>query len=112
MRTFVKTMMSGVQVSKHAMSRFIARTGAEIADERTAMIAVLRAFSKARRIRFKDGYMVSRIISNQFTEADYYWVSDLVFVVTRQKPRTIVTVEKLWGKSLNRDFFLLDDEGR
>ena len=108
MRLFVKAMMSGVQITDHAVSRFIERTAADIPDKQTGRVAVLRAFSKARKIRFQRGYMVRRIMSNDFTEADYYWGSDLVFVVTRAEPQTIVTVEKLWGKSLNRDFFLAD----
>ena len=108
MRVFVKTMMSGVQVTDHAVGRFIERTSADISDKQTGKIAVLRAFSKARKIRFRTGYMVTRIINNDFKAADYYWVSDLVFVVTRDKPQTIVTVEKLWGKGLNNDFFFED----
>jgi hypothetical protein len=109
MRIFVKTMMSGVQVSDHAVQRFIERTNAEISNKTTGRVAVLRAYSKARRIRFRSGYMVTRLISNDFSETDYYWVSDLVFVVTKRKPQTIVTVEKLWGKSLNKDFFYADE---
>jgi len=109
MRVFVKTMMSGVQVSDHALHRFIERTSPDIADKKTGRVAVLRAFSKARRIRFRSDYMITRLISNDFSEADYYWVSDLVFVVTNRKPQTIVTVEKLWGKSLNKDFFYADE---
>ena len=64
MRVFVKTMMSGVQVTDHAVSRFIERTGADISDKQTAKIALIRAFSKARKIRFRSNYMVSRIINS------------------------------------------------
>ena len=108
MRVFVKTMMSGIQITDHAVIRFIARTDADISDKQTGRIAVLRAFSKARKIRFKDEYMVTRILNNSFKGVDYFWVSDLVFVVTKDKPQTMVTVEKLWGKALNKDFFFTD----
>jgi len=108
MRVFVKTMMSGIQVTDHAVSRFLERTGADISDKQTAKIALIRTFSKARKIRFRPAYIVSRIINNNFKAACYYWVSDLVFVVTEEEPQTIVTVEKLWGKDLNKDFFFAD----
>ena len=47
-------------------------------------------------------------MNNDFKTTDYYWVSDLVFVVSDVKPHTILTVEKLWGKRLNKDFFYVD----
>ncbi|HCE42867.1 MAG TPA: hypothetical protein DET40_04915 [Lentisphaeria bacterium] len=109
MRVYVKAMMSGVQVTRHAVIRFIERSGSAIPDEQTGRVAVIKAFSKSRRIRFRTEFMVTRLINNDFQDVDYYWVSDLVFVVTRLKPRTIVTVEKLWGKGLNKDFFLVEE---
>jgi len=109
MRVFIKTIMAGVQVTDHAALRFIERVTSGI-DIETARVAVLRAFSKARKIRFKDEYMFRRFWNNNFEEADYYWNSDLVFVTTRKEPKTILSVEKLWGKSLNKDFFLADDQ--
>jgi hypothetical protein len=108
MKVFIKTLMSGVVVTKHAINRFNERSGSDIRDEHVGRIAVLKAFSKARRIRFCPGFTIMRIMNNDFKAADYYWVSDLVFVVTSGKPQTIVTVEKLWGKSLNKDFFFVD----
>lgn len=108
MRMFIKTFMSGVVVSKHAIKRFIERTAPDIRDEQAGRIAILKAFSKARRIRFRPGFMIARIIDNDFKEAAYYWVSDIVFVVASGKPKTIVTIEKLWGKNLNKDFFFVD----
>lgn len=108
MRVFIKTLMRGVVVTKHAINRFIERTGSDIRDEQVGRIAVIKAFSKARRIHFRPGFMLMRIMNNDFKAADYYWVNDLVFVVIGEKPQAIVTVEKLWGKSLNKDFFFLD----
>jgi hypothetical protein len=110
MRVFIKTLMSGVKVSTHAVFRFIERTAAAISDEQVGRVAVLRAFSKARKIRFRPGFTVTRILTNDFREADYFWVSDLVFAVTREEPPTIVTVEKLWGKSLYEDFFFAEPD--
>jgi len=108
MRVFMKTLMSGVIVTDHAISRVIKRTGSDVRDEQVARIAILKSFSKARRIRFNPEFMIRRIMNNDFKTADYYWVSDLVFVVSDVKPHTILTVEKLWGKRLNKDFFYVD----
>jgi len=108
MRVFIKTLMSGVVVTKHAINRFIERSGSDIRDEQVGRLAILKAFSKARKIRFRPGFMIARIIQNDFKETEYYWVSDLVFVATCENPKAIVTVEKLWGKSLNKDFFYVD----
>jgi hypothetical protein len=108
MRVFVKTLMSGVEVSDHAVNRFIERTSADISDKKVGRVAILRAFSKARKIRFQPGYMVTRTINNEFKDAEYYLINDLVFVVTKDEQRTIVTVEKLWEKRLNIDFFFCE----
>jgi len=110
MRTLMKGIMSGVEVSDHAVSRYIERTKSDISDTQTGKIAVLRAFSKARKIRFRSQHMLNRLANHDFAEADYYWLNELVFVVGRREPRAIVTVEKLWGKKLNEDFFLDEDE--
>lgn len=55
--------------------------------------------------------MFKRFWNNNFEEADYYWISDLVLVATKKEPKTILTVEKLQGKAFNKDFFLADDQG-
>ncbi|MBU2964926.1 hypothetical protein Q4508_15235 [Amphritea sp. 2_MG-2023] len=107
MRSYTKGMMLGVEVSRHAVNRYIERTKADIDDFDRGRVAVIRAFSKAKKIKFKDEYTVKRIISNNYNYVDYYWVGDLVFVVTSNQPKTIVTVERLWGKKLNEDFFVL-----
>jgi hypothetical protein len=109
MRVYVKTLMSGVMVSDHAVLRYIERTGADIHDKSIGRVAVLRAFSKARKIRLRDDIMKIRIMNNDYNEMDYYWVSDTIFVVSKSQPRTIVTVEKLWKKSLNKEFFYADE---
>jgi hypothetical protein len=108
MRFYIKTVVAGVVVSKHAVERFISRTKADIEDENVARLAVLRAFSKSRKIIFKQSYTVIRIIKNRFIKADYYWVAGLIFVVAGDNPKTIVTVEKLSGKRLNKDYFYAD----
>lgn len=108
MRVFIKTIMAGVHVTDHAALRFIERVTSDI-DIETARVAVLRAFSKARKIRFKDEYMFRRFWNNNFEEADYYWISDFVLVATKKEPKTIMSVEKLQGKALNKDFFLVNE---
>jgi hypothetical protein len=110
MRVFIRTIMTGAQVTDHAVSRYIERSAKDISDFQAGRMAVLKAFSKARKIRFKDDYMFRRVMNNNCNEAEYYWNSDLVFVTTRKEPKTILSVEKLWGKSLNKDFFLSDDQ--
>ena len=109
MRVYVKTLMSGVIVSDHAVLRYIERIGADINDKSAGRVAVLRAFSKSRKIRFRDDIMKMRTMNNDNNEMDYYWVSDIIFVVSKSQPRTIVTIEKLWKKSLNKDFFYADE---
>ena len=108
MRVFVKTLMSGVIISEHAVLRYIERINPHIQDKSTGNVAVLRAFSKARKIRFRDDIMRMRTINNDYNEMDYFWVSDTIFVVSKSQPQTIVTVEKLWRNSLNKEFFYAD----
>jgi hypothetical protein len=109
MRVYVKTLMSGVIVSEHAVLRYIERINSGIRDKSTGRVAVLRAFSKARKIRFSEDIMMMRTKNNDYNEMEYYWNNDIIFVVSKSQPRTIVTVEKLWKKSLNKDFFYADE---
>lgn len=110
-RLFIKTYVSGVEVTPHAVKRFRERSEIAFPDDASAKLGVIRFFGNARRIRFQTVFMVERIISNQFRECGYWLNQDLVFVTSIEKPPTIVTVEKLWGKKLGRDFFYVDEHG-
>jgi hypothetical protein len=107
MRVFVKTMMTGVVVTKHAIDRFIERSGSDFRDEQVGKMAFLKAFAEVRKIAILQSFMITRAINNDFKDADYYLVNDLIFVVSCKGPKTIVTVERLWDKCLNKDFFFV-----
>jgi hypothetical protein len=111
MRIFIKALVSGVQVTRHAIDRFIQRTKMVFPDEKTAKVAIIKAFSKSRQIRFTVMFQALRIINNQFKEANYYWNGgDLIFVTTKTTPATILTVEKPCNKRLNKDFIYVDED--
>ncbi len=106
MRSHIKGMVANIKVTQHAAERFMQRTNACEGDVTAARVAITKAFSKAKEIRFTDKYMFKRLLNNRVDVARYFLTSDLVFVVT-EDPRTIVTVEKLQGKKQGRDYFLI-----
>jgi len=59
-------------------------------------------------IRFRSEHVVRRLFTNRFEEVDYKFAQGFVFVVTKDQPATIKTVELVGGKKLNEDFWLVE----
>src|SRR5262249_35480439 len=95
------------RVSKHAIHRFLERHPGESVSEEQATISVLKLFSHARPILFKKPFMVERQLNNG-QPADYFFHQGWIFVVTQEKPPTIMTVERQGRKKLGRDFWYTD----
>lgn len=98
-----------VVVTDHAAIRFVSRQPAEFSTKKDPKDVVRKVFSNARRIRFKSGFMIERLINNKFTDVDYYFHSGWIFVCTRQIPRTILTAERQGHRKLNQDFWFTEE---
>jgi hypothetical protein len=96
-------------VTEHAANRFVLRQSADFTTKKDPKKVVLNIFRHAREIRFKRGFMVDRLINNNFSEVRYYFHSGWIFVCTKGMPRTIVTAERQGHRKLNHDFWYVDE---
>ncbi len=109
MRIHIKSLLRRVRVTHHAVERFLSRLGGEAIEEESARGAIIKMFSHARQIRFKDEYMLRRILSNACEAADYYYHGGFIFVTSREVPPVIVTVERTESKKLGADFWYVEE---
>ncbi len=109
MRSYIKGLLSKLVVAKHAVERFMMRSNDNQMNEEAAKVTIMKLFNQARPIRFKDKYMVLRILNNHFREARYYYAQGFIFVLTAEFPPTILTVERTGDKKLGRDFFYIEN---
>ncbi len=108
-RHYLKSRNQNIEVSKHAIERYLERFEGERPSEESAKISILKMFGYAQRIEFKKRFMVERE-RNNWKPADYLFHQGWIFVVTREPPRTIVTMERQWSKRLGRDFWYTKEE--
>ncbi len=109
MRVYIKDLLSGIKVTKHAVERFLLRNPGEKMDKETAKRVIKKLFNRAEQIRFKDVYMVERLLRNKVMPVDYYYSNGFIFVATQETPPTILTVELSMGKKLGKDFFYIEN---
>lgn len=110
MRGHVKSILSNVQVSRHALDRFLERQAGERISSESAKVAILKMFSHARKIVFKDRFMAQRLTNNQGKPADYFFQQGFIFVATKESPITIITIERQWHRKLGTDFWYAEEE--
>jgi hypothetical protein len=110
MRFYMKSVLSKVHVSKHALERFQQRLKGERLTDESAQTAILKIFQKTKPVRFKDEFMIRRLFRNNLQVADYYYGQGFIFVLSRDNPPTIVTIETTGHKKLGKDFFYRDGE--
>ena len=109
MRVFIKSLFSNIQITKHAIDRYLERcVGSQVMDSETARLAMIKEFSQAKEIYFKEDYQVERLLNNKFIEAKYYFIMGHIYVTDTKTPPTILTVEPTFGKHLNQDFWYAD----
>ncbi len=105
----LKSPEDNIIVTDHAAIRFISRQPVPFTTRKDPKDILLKLFRDARKIRFKKGFMVERIINNNFTDVDYYFHSGWIFVCTKRAPRTILTAERQGPRKLNQDFWFVDE---
>jgi outer membrane protein assembly factor BamA len=110
MRIYIKSIVQGVNVTQHAIKRFLERRAGEKMTEETARVTILKLYAQSKPIRFKSQHMIHRFLKNEFTEVRYTYAQGLIFVVTREEPPVVVTVEATGHRKMNEDFWY--EEGR
>ena len=104
----VRSLMHGVIVTNHAIDRFLERQRGEPMPRGVARRAIIKIYSKSKPIRFKSQYVIKRLFNNDFEEVNYKYAQGFVFVVTKDKPAVIKTIEMAGGKKLNEDFWYVE----
>jgi hypothetical protein len=107
MREYLKSQLQNVQVSKHAIDRYLERQKGERVSDEAARIAILRLFGHAQRIAFRQEFMTERLLKHG-KPASYFFHQGWIFVVTEDEPTTILTIEHQWARRLGRDFWYAD----
>ena len=94
-----------VVVTKHAVDRYIELNPKEQISRKNAQKAIRSKLLLSRQIRYQERHVISRIINNNFKTAEYFLYQNIVFVVTTQKPQTVVTVESADNKTNGFDYY-------
>jgi len=108
MRLHVKSLMEGIRVTDHALERYISRCTKGAMGEESAKSGLIKEFSHARKVRFKEYYMVERMLNNNSKGANYYFGQGFIYVTTQDEPLTILTVESAKDKRIGKDFWYID----
>ena len=105
MRIYIKSIMQGVQVTKHAIDRFMERHAGEHMSDETSRVAIIKIFSISKPIRFKNRFMVQRFLNNRHKAVRYTYAQGFIFVVAKEEPPVILTIEATLNRKLNEDFW-------
>ena len=105
MRIYIKSIMTGVNVTKHAIDRFLERRKGENMTEETARLSILKLFSQSKAIRFRGKHMLHRFLAHNRTAVRYTYAQGFIFVVAIEEPPTILTIEATDDRKLNDDFW-------
>ena len=108
MRIQIKASLSGLRITNHAYDRFRQRLEGERMNDDSIRQAIIKIFNNSRQIRFKDYFMERRLLNNNNIPADYWYHSGWILVTTKNDPRTVMTIERSWGRKLGVDFRYLE----
>jgi hypothetical protein len=109
MRGHVKALYADVHVTKHALERFDERNPGDAMNDESKVVAIIKIFQKAKKIKYRDHFMLQRLRSNVNTPAEYWFNAGWFFVTTIEQPKTIVTVERSFGRKVNKDFWFVKE---
>jgi len=111
MRLHVKSQQRKIQVTKHAVERFLERQNGERISEEAAVTSILKMFGHARQIVFRDRFMAQRLL-NHGKPANYFFHAGWIFVQSQDGSNAILTVERQWHRKIGRDFWYAEPEAK
>ncbi len=91
MKIFIKSRMSGVVVTQHAVERYLERNDGEPISEETAKVSIIRMFDTARRVVFRDQRYLARMCAKHGASSHWYQAG-WIFITTTSEPYTIKTM--------------------
>ena len=103
----VKGVDRNVHVTDHAVVRFQERRKERNISQATVRSAIADMLRRARQIVFTNKITAQRIQNNHGRYADYYLSDDCIFVICRDGPATVVTVELTWDRQLGVSYWYL-----
>jgi hypothetical protein len=105
MQIYIKSIMSGIEVSEHAVTRYLERNDGEPISENAAKASIIRMFDSAKPIVFRDIAYLARMTRRQGVSLHRY-KAGWIFITTTAQPYTIKTMLhcKSSNIKLNYDF--------
>jgi len=97
--------MQGIKITQHAVDRFLERRTGENMTTETARITILKLFAQTKPIRFKSKHTIHRFLNNRSIEVRYTYAQGFIFVVAKEEPPVILTIEATGDRKLNDDFW-------
>ena len=92
MRNNIKAQVAGVQISNHAVERFLERYNGPPMSDQSARLSILKRFSQAKEIKVRPEYEESGCLKHGHGEVRYYLMQGLQFVVSTDDPPIIITI--------------------
>ena len=91
MQIYIKSIMSGVEVTQHAMRRYLERNDGEPITEKSAKTSIIRMFDCARRIVFRDKNYLARM-TEKHGDSFHWYQCGWIFITTTDEPYIIKTL--------------------
>jgi hypothetical protein len=108
-RSDIKSFLSGVKVSEHAVNQYIKRQPGEPLQLATAATSIIRLFRDAKQIKFRKHSYVARV-APRHSPSLYWYKQGWIFFTTQACPYTIKTM--YFGKEcdllLHSEFDFID----
>lgn len=107
--------VDNVIVSRHALERYYYRhpdpsiksgfDAKNIKRNEKATKAIRKILKRGIFIEFSKEHKVKRLLSNGFEDVDYLFSEGWIFVVSKNDPRVVITIERQEGRAFGRDLF-------
>jgi hypothetical protein len=91
MRIYIKSKMSGIEVTQHAVHRYLNRNDGEPVSEKAAKASIIRMFDSARRVSFRNRDYVARMEKRHGPSLHWYQAG-WIFITTTSEPYVIKTM--------------------
>ena len=91
MQIYVKSIMSGIEVTDHSVRRYLERNDGEPISEAAAKALIIRMFDIAKRIVFRDKNYLARMTTKHGASLQWYQ-GNWIFITTTTEPYVIKTL--------------------
>jgi hypothetical protein len=104
----MKLDTDNIRVSRHACERFALRhpdPSIKVSYNEKRIKSIKKLLGHAFPIKFNKEHRVKRLLSNDFEETDYLYYEGWIFVVSKNDPRVVITIEREEDRAFGKDLF-------